>query len=63
MQKLTATGVKQAKPKAKPFKLSDGGGLYLYVMPRGKYWRYKYRYARTANLELRSALVARVTRP
>ena len=45
MQKLTATTVKQAKPKAKPYKLSDGGGLYLYVMPKGKYWRYKYRYA------------------
>ena len=27
MQKLTATAVKQAKPKAKPYKLTDGGGL------------------------------------
>ena len=45
MQKLTATAVKQAKPKAKPYKLSDGGGLYLHVMPKGKYWRYKYRFA------------------
>ena len=44
MQKLTATAVKQAKPKAKPYKLSDGGRLYLYVMRKGEYWRYKYRY-------------------
>ncbi|WP_372750078.1 tyrosine-type recombinase/integrase [Litorivivens sp.] len=43
--KLTATGVKQAKPREKPFKLSDGGGLFLLVNPAGsKYWRYKYRY-------------------
>ena len=26
MQKLTATAVKQAKPKDKPYKLADGGG-------------------------------------
>lgn len=45
MQRLTAIAVKQAKPKAKPYKLSDGRGLYLHVMPKGKYWRYKYRYA------------------
>jgi integrase len=45
MQKLTATAVKQAKPKAKPYKLADGGGLYLLVKPNGKYWRYKYRFA------------------
>jgi integrase len=43
---LTATTVKQAKPKDKPYKLSDGGGLHLLVNPAGaKYWRYKYRYA------------------
>ena len=45
MQKLTATAVKQAKPKAKPYKLADGGGLYLQVKAAGKYWRYKYRFA------------------
>lgn len=33
-----------AKPRMKPYKLSDGGGLYLEVMPSGaKYWRQKYR--------------------
>jgi len=25
-------------------KLRDGNGLYLHVMPSGKYWRYDYRY-------------------
>ena len=44
-QKLTDLSVRKAKPKDKPYKLSDGGGLYLHVMPNGsKYWRYQYRY-------------------
>jgi integrase len=43
--KLTATQVKQAKPAAKPYKLSDGEGMYLLVQATGsKYWRLKYRY-------------------
>jgi integrase len=42
---LTATAVKQAKPREKAYKLFDGGGLYLLVNPNGsKYWRYKYRF-------------------
>jgi len=42
---LTATKVKTAKPKDKSYKLSDGGGLYLRVTPKGgKYWQLKYRY-------------------
>jgi integrase len=45
--KLTDTAVKKAAPKLKPWKLSDGGGLYLEIMPNGsKYWRLKYRYAK-----------------
>lgn len=33
-----------AKPLAKPFKMHDGDGLYLHVIPTGaKYWRLKYR--------------------
>ena len=33
-----------AKPKAKKYKLFDGEGLYLEVMPSGaRYWRLKYR--------------------
>jgi len=35
-----------AKPKAKKYKLFDGEGLYLEVMPSGaRYWRLKYRSA------------------
>lgn len=41
---LTATAVTNAKPKSSAYKLSDGGGLYLFVTPSGgKAWRYKYR--------------------
>ncbi|HDX4634042.1 TPA: tyrosine-type recombinase/integrase, partial [Enterobacter asburiae] len=38
--------VDTAKPKDKPYKLADGGGLYLLVNPNGaRYWRLKYRVA------------------
>jgi len=41
---LKDTEIKHAKPHDKPYKLFDGGGLYLLVNPTGsKYWRYKYR--------------------
>jgi integrase len=44
--KLAAVSVKQAKPKDKPYKLSDGGGMYLLINPNGsRYWRWKYRLA------------------
>lgn len=44
--KLSDTACKNAKPKNKPYKLTDGQGLYLHIMPKGaKYWRYKYRFA------------------
>jgi integrase len=43
---LTASGVKSAKPQAKPYKLSDEKGLYLLVTPSGsKLWRFDYRFA------------------
>ncbi|MCZ6656795.1 MAG: integrase arm-type DNA-binding domain-containing protein [Gammaproteobacteria bacterium] len=42
---LTDTAARQAKPKEKPYRLSDEKGLYLEVHPNGsKYWRMKYRY-------------------
>lgn len=42
--KLNARQVDTARPKEKPYKLSDGGGLYLLVNPNGsRYWRMKYR--------------------
>ncbi len=40
---LTQAKINNAKPKAKPYKISDGKGLYLYVVPKGgKYWRLNY---------------------
>src|ERR1700692_2313964 len=42
---LTDTKVRQSKAKGKAFKLSDSGGLYLYVSTTGaKSWRYDYRH-------------------
>jgi integrase len=41
---LTVIRVKSAKPKDKQYKLFDGGGMYLLVLPTGgRYWRLKYR--------------------
>ncbi|BCA38807.1 phage integrase [Kluyvera ascorbata ATCC 33433] len=43
---LNARQVDTTKPKEKPYKLADGGGLYLQVNTNGsKYWRMKYRFA------------------
>lgn len=43
---LSDAKVRNAKPKAKPYKISDGGGMFLLVSPTGsKYWRFKYHYA------------------
>lgn len=44
--KLTDTAIRKTKSEAKPYKMADGGGMYLEVMPNGsKYWRLKYRFA------------------
>lgn len=41
---LTDTGIRNAKPKDKPYKVADSQGLYLLVNPKGsKLWRIKYR--------------------
>ncbi len=43
---LTDSAIKAAKPKEKPYKLTDGQGLYLEITPNGsKLWRLKYRHA------------------
>jgi integrase len=42
---LTDTEVKRAKGTDKPFKMADGGNLYLLVTPSGgKLWRWAYRF-------------------
>lgn len=41
---LTEMQIRKAKPAEKPYRLADGKGLYLEVMPNGtRYWRMKYR--------------------
>lgn len=43
---LSDAKVRNAKATAKPYKISDGDGLFLLVTPNGsKYWRFKYYYA------------------
>jgi integrase len=46
MSKLTDAKLKAAKPLAKQYKVADGQGLCILVMPDGsKHWRFRYRYA------------------
>ncbi|HKH21807.1 MAG TPA: Arm DNA-binding domain-containing protein, partial [Gammaproteobacteria bacterium] len=46
---LTDTTVRNAKSGDKPIKLFDGRGLFLLLNPAGgKWWRFKYTYARKA---------------
>src|SRR6516165_10604861 len=43
---LTDTRIRNAKPSVKPYKLSDGGGMYLLITSDGaRYWRLDYRFA------------------
>ena len=47
---LSEFAARRAKPKDKPYKLSDGDGLHLLVNPTGsKLWRLKYRYGGKAS--------------
>jgi integrase len=42
---LTNTALRAAKPKEKPYKLGDEGGLYALINPdSSKWWRLKYRF-------------------
>lgn len=42
---LSDAAIRNAKPRDRAYKLADGGGLHLYVTPRGsKLWRLKYRF-------------------
>jgi hypothetical protein len=41
---LSDVAIRQAKPGPKPFKMVDGEGLHLLIMPTGgKLWRSNYR--------------------
>jgi len=42
---LSDVAIRKAKPREKPYKLSDGRGLYLLVYPNGRRgWRLKFRW-------------------
>ena len=42
---LSDAAIRTAKPASKPFKLTDGGGLYLLLNPKGsRWWRLDYRF-------------------
>ena len=46
MAGLSEFKISKAKKRPKPYKLSDGGGLFLLVKPNGsKLWQQKYRFA------------------
>jgi Arm DNA-binding domain len=41
---LTDTAIKRARANDRPYRMSDGGGLFLWITPAGgKLWRWKYR--------------------
>lgn len=43
---LSDAKARNAKPRTKPYKIADGEGLFLVVMPSGsKYWRLRYFFA------------------
>src|SRR6185437_5555843 len=45
---LTVARIDAATPRAKPYKLADGGAMFLLVMPDcAKYWRIGYRHGGT----------------
>ena len=51
---LSETAIRAAKPREKPFKLSDERGLYLLINPSGsRWWRFKYsRFGKERGLSL-----------
>jgi integrase len=52
---LTALAIQNAKPKEKPYKLSDGDGLHLLVNPNGsKLWRFRYQFGKEKMLSFGS---------
>src|SRR5436190_2245981 len=45
MSRLTAQCLRYTEPRARPYRLSDGKGLALQVLPNGtKAWRFRYRF-------------------
>jgi Arm domain-containing DNA-binding protein len=49
---LTDLAIKRMKPADRPFRKSDGGGLFIEVKPRGsKLWRMAYRFGGKQKLD------------
>jgi len=43
---LSDAKIRKAEPGEKPYRLYDGDGVYILIMPNGgKLWRFKYRFA------------------
>lgn len=54
---LTDLDIRKAKPGDRLAKLSDGGGLQLWITPDGaKRWRLAYRFSGAQKLESQSVL-------
>ena len=50
-RKISDTCIRSAKPKTTVVKLSDGGGLQLWISPEGaKRWRLAYRFNAKQNV-------------
>src|ERR1700740_1813354 len=48
---LSDVQIRKAKAADKPYKLTDGGGLHVYVSPAGgKLWRLRYEFERKEKL-------------
>jgi integrase len=48
---LSDIEIRRAKPKQKAYRISDGGGMYLWITPAGgKLWRWAYSYERKEKL-------------
>jgi integrase len=48
---LTPFAINATRPKDRPFKLADGGGLHLLIQPNGnKFWRFRYQFAGTEKM-------------
>ena len=60
---LTSFAVENAKPRDKPYKLSDGGGLHLLVTAGSKLWRFRYQLAGKEKMLALSGRKARPNRP
>jgi integrase len=48
---LTQFAIQRAQPLDKPYKLTDGNGLFLLVKPNGKkHWRFRYKFVQKENM-------------